>query len=212
MICQNCGNEIPEESAFCLNCGAAIQSPSCPEDDMAQPDAVSVNDTPARISKVKWRWIIAAAVAIVALVAVMAYADQVTPHRLTSTQLYNEELGVGLKLGMSKSRVDKLLGEPERVDDAYCYRDTNLYAHYYNGKLAAMYVTFPNQRWHTIGGIVTGTDTDWLVATIGQPASIQHDDTWWYYYRGNQVAGFEINRFGGEIMSIYIYDENWPNH
>lgn len=210
MICQNCGKDVPEESTFCLNCGAALQTASSSgKDSNASTEPV---DAAATTRTIRIKWIVAAIAIIIALVALTVYVNQVTPQRLTSTQLYNQELGVGLKLGMSKSKVDELLGEPERVDEAYCYRDTNLYAHYYNGKLAAMYVTFPNQRWHTVGGIVVGSASDDLAAVIGKPDSIQHDDTWWYYHHSNQVAGFEVSRFGNEIMSIYIYDENWPDH
>lgn len=213
MNCPNCGKEIPAESAFCLSCGAAIPTSSWPEkgEELSEPGAIG---KPAWPGEIKWAWVIggAAVVAIIVIFALASYSAPVTPDRLTSTQLYNKELGVGLKLGMSKSQIDGLLAVPDRVDDAYCYRDTGLYAHYYGGKLAAMYVSYPNQSWHTTGGIVVGSSSDDLTAVIGQPDSVQYNDTWWYYFHGDQVAGFEINSYNNKITSIYIYNSNWANN
>lgn len=211
MICPNCEKDIPDESTFCLNCGAEIRGrDSTTREQTAIADSVTPEQAPMQSRK----FLIGVAVCIsvvLLLFGIIQYANTVTPHRLTAFQLYNQELGTGLKLGMSKTQVDKLLGTPERVNDGYCYRDTVLYAHYLNGNLASMYITVPNQRWNTIGGITTGYTTDDLVDAIGQPDSIEHDDTWWYYLRGNQVSGFEISGYSNEIMSIYIYDKNLPD-
>lgn len=210
MFCNKCGEQLPEGSSFCPRCGAPIAAEqTCPTPAESTETPPSAEENKAVPPKSKTPIIIAIAVIIIAFITILSYRQHqglnITADTVTLTQLYNPSLGIGLQLGMDKSYVDKHLGAPQSSGDDYLYKDTYLYVSYANGKLAHMYISWPNERWITKNGATIGITADELQQLLGKPNSIQHDDKWWYYFSGNKVAGFEIIR--DSVMSIYIYDQ-----
>lgn len=217
MFCNKCGKQLLEGSAFCLKCGAPVVNEAeatVAEDTDPAPksneDGIMPGSKDEGGVKTKRSTVIMAAliVIIVLFIAVTAYRKvkglDINARSVTISGLYNPSLGIGLRLGMSKSVVDQKLGIPQPSGDSYLYKDTYLYVSYVNGKLAHMYISWPNDHWITKNGATIGITTDELQQLLGQPDSIQHDDKWWYYYSGNKVTGFEVVR--DSVMSIYIYD------
>lgn len=213
MYCNKCGKEIPNDSHFCPSCGAKIMQ----EDSVAQ----NLNDIPtqvvaeqtATVSKKKGLTPpMFAGIVILAIVIAFAFVYLVSHPKITAesvaiSQLYNTDLGIGLRLNTSKSKVDQLLGNPEPYGDSYLYSDTYLYANYKNGKLISMFIEYPNDRWITAKNTAVGISSDDLITRFGEPTSIEHDDKWWYYTTGYITTGFEINQYSQDVMSIFIYDQ-----
>lgn len=212
MFCNKCGARLPEESAFCPKCGAPVAT--APEDTITATDPAP-EDSKDVGTKIKVPVIIVAAVIIFAGIFIAVSINRksqgldITAGNVNACELYNPSLGVGIRLDMKKTIVDQKLGTPVPVGVDYRYTDTYLDASYIGGKLAAMYITYPNDRWLTMDGITIGTTTEELQQLLGQPDSIEHDDKWWCYAYGTKVTGFEINR--DFVMSIIIYDRAWIN-
>lgn len=207
MFCNKCGAQLPEESAFCPKCGAPVVV--APENSTSiTPPAPEVSKAVGAKSKVPF--IITVAVIVFTAILVNAAMGQngqghdITANNVDICELYNPSLGVGFRLGMKKTVVDQKLGTPVPVGEDYRYTDTYLYGSYVGGKLAHMYISYPNDRWITKGGITIGTNTEELQQLLGQPDSIEADGKWWYYANGAKVTGFEINH--DFVMSVYIYD------
>ena len=211
MFCNKCGEQLPEGSAFCLKCGAAVEA----EAESAPENTTTAEPTPENSestgTKNKLPIIIVAAIIIFSVVFVAVSANRknqgldINAESVAINELYNPSLGIGLRLGMNKSYVDKQLGAPQSSGDDYLYKDTYLYVSYSSGKLAHMYISWPNERWITKNGAAIGITADELQQLLGQPDSIEHNGKWWYYFSGNRVTGFEIIR--DSVSSIYIYDQ-----
>ncbi len=213
MYCNKCGKEMPNDSHFCPSCGAK----NVQEDSVTQ----NLNDIPTQVVADRTTTIFKKKgltppmlAGIVILATVIAFAlvylvshPKITAESVTISQLYNTDLGVGLRLNTPKSKVDQLLGKPESYGDSYLYSDTYLYANYKNGKLISMYIEYPNDRWITAKNTAVETTTDDLINRFGEPTSIEHDDKWWYYTTGYTITGFEINQYSQDVMSIFIYDQ-----
>lgn len=211
MICNKCGEQIPDGSVFCLRCGAPVEG----EAERAPENATIIEpiseDSEGESTKSKFPIIIVAVLIIFSAVFIAVSANRknqgldINAESVAINELYNPSLGIGLRLGMTKTVVDQKLGEPQLAFGEYLYKDTYLYATYSGGKLASMLITWPNERWVTKNGAMMGITADELQQLLGQPNSIEHDDKWWYYVYGNKVTGFEIVR--DSVMSIYIYDQ-----
>lgn len=212
MFCNKCGAQLPEESAFCPKCGAPVAVvPEGPDEiPVSEPEAGEVVGAKSKLPA-----ILMAAVVVFVVIFVAVSINRkiqgldITAKNVNFCELYNPSLGVGLRLEMKKDVVDRKLGTPDSLGDSYRYTDTYLYGSYAEGKLAHMYISYPNDRWITKNGVTIGTTTDELRQLLGQPNSIEHDDQWWYYIFGSKVTGFEINR--DFVMSIYIYDRALVN-
>lgn len=221
MFCNKCGKQLPEGSAFCPKCGAPVVNE--PEEDTAEVATIAEptpenndarptsegskdEDTKSRLPVIIVAVLIVFAVIFIAISANRKNQGlDINAESVAITELYNPSLGIGLRLGMTKTVVDQKLGAPQPSGDDYLYKDTYLYVSYVGGKLAHMYISWPNDRWVTKKGAAMGITADELQRLLGQPNSIQHDGKWWYYYSsGNKVTGFEIIR--DSVMSIYIYD------
>lgn len=89
MVCKNCGVELPDGAAFCAQCGSAMGEPVAPVEEVPEvvqvteevPTAESAPAVPAEpvpVPKKKSRWKlivgILAAIVVVAIVAVIAFA------------------------------------------------------------------------------------------------------------------------------------------
>lgn len=222
MYCNKCGKKIPDGSQFCPACGAKAVTDSdisqdsgpSPQENPAQENPTQENPVSSPKDKRKKTAVIAAVVLAAALLLVyFTTHSRITANNVSMIQLYNTELGVGLKLNMPKSEVDKLLGTPESDGEGYYYPESCLYTTYREGKLISMCIGYPNDRWITERSVTIKTPSDQLREFFGEPLSIEHDDRWWhdpwwYYCRGNIVTGFEISRHNDDVMSIYIYDES----
>ena len=150
--------------------------------------------------------VILAIVIVFALVYLVSH-PKITAESVAISQLFNTDLGIGLRLNTSKSKVDQLLGNPEPYGDSYLYSDTYLYVNYKNGKLISMFIEYPNDRWMTAKNTTVGISSDDLINRFGEPTSIEHDDKWWYYTTGYITTGLEINQYSQDVMSIFIYDQ-----
>lgn len=219
MFCNKCGKELPEGSAFCLKCGASVVDEA---EDTVETAAIAEpapennetesasEDNAGEGTKSRLPVIIVATLIVFVVIFIAVSANRknqgldINAESVAINELYNPSLGIGLRLGMTKTAVDQKLGEPQLAFGEYLYRDTYLYATYSGGKLVSMFITWPNERWVTKNGATTGITADELQELLGKPNSIEHDDKWWYYVYGNKVTGFEIVR--DSVVSIYIYD------
>ena len=210
MVCNKCGEQLPDGSAFCLKCGAPVVG----EAESAAEDVAIVEPAPedseSKGPKSKLPIVIVTALIIFSVIFISVSANRknqgldINAESVAINELYNPSLGIGLRLGMTKNVVDQKLGTPQSSGDDYLYKDTYLYVSYSGGKLAHMYISWPNERWVTKNGATMGIAADELQQLLGQPDSIEHDGKWWYYFSGNKVTGFEVVR--DSVISIYIYD------
>lgn len=70
MYCRKCGAEIPDDSVFCIKCGAPVEAPAAPSsDDAPATSAAQASETaPSRARKKSpWKWILVS-FAVVALI------------------------------------------------------------------------------------------------------------------------------------------------
>ncbi len=212
MYCHKCGKQIPDESSFCPSCGVKVvvaEGYSSQENSMS---SLTQNDTTQieRPSNKRFMLILGIAVLFVLTVAIgMLSNSKITANNVKISQIYNENLGVGLKINMSKNEVDKLLGVPVISGGDFLYTETYVYTQYRNGKLASMYIEYPNDRWITSKGITIDTSTDDLTTLLGDPVSIEQDGKWWYYTSSNIVTGFNVSH--EKVIAIYIYDREKLN-
>lgn len=211
MFCNKCGKELPEGSAFCLKCGAPVVDTAEVAAESATITEPASKDTKVKNAKNKLPEIILAALVVFTVIFISVSASRIsqgldiTANSVAVDELYNPSLGIGLRLGMTKDVIDQKLGTPDPSGGDYRYTDTYLYVSYVDGKLAHMYISWPNDRWITKNGVTMGITADELRQLLGEPDSIEHDDKWWYYHSsGSKVTGFEIIR--GSVASIYIYD------
>lgn len=207
MFCNKCGAKLPEESAFCPKCGAPVAA--TPEDIVTTTVSVSENsEVVGTKSKIPVSIVATVIVLAVIIISVSMYRKSqgldITAGNVNACELYNPSLGVGLRLEMKKDLVDQKLGTPDPSGDEYLYADTYLYGEYVDGKLAVMYITYPNERWITKNGVTIGTTADELRQLLGQPNSTSEDGRYWFYTFGSKATMFEINR--DFVMSIYIAD------
>lgn len=207
MFCNKCGAQLPEESAFCPKCGAPVTA--VPEEAAAIAKSESEDNEAVDVERKSRAIFVYAAIVFAVIVVVVFSYRQSLGLGVHTCELYNPSLGVDFRLGMKKTTVDQKLGTPDPIGDSYRYTDAYLYASYVNGKLAHMYISYPNDRWTTKNGVTIGTTTDELRQLLGKPNSIEHDDKWWYYAYGSKIAGFEIIK--DSVMSIYIYDRALTN-
>lgn len=205
IICPECGRDISDKAVSCPHCGYPLDKP--PESHTLASSNVS---EPARASAApksrktaKWLLITAAALAVILLLVYTVRPRPVTKSNLDIDGMYNDVLGVGVKLGMSKSSVDEILGTPKLEFEMFSYPN-GLYVSYVDGKVSALSIQYVDDAWKTKGGVTLGmTDKD-LAAALGDPNSIEHDNEWWYYFSGNCVLGLRV--LSGTIRAVYIYD------
>lgn len=82
MFCRKCGEQIPDDSAFCYKCGTAVHTvPSDAVDpsltDTAQLEANgSLSASPTTQHRTKWRTGIIATVAVIVIIALFALGDK----------------------------------------------------------------------------------------------------------------------------------------
>lgn len=223
ITCPECNHEISDQAKMCPHCGfpLSFSSTSTPEETASTASTASLEDIPvapdnsdssaSTAKRSKLPKIIAIATCAIVFVLIIISQTHITANNVKQHELYNKTLDVGLRLGTSKSSVDKKLGSPELSFGNYFYPDVYLYTQYVSGELASFYVEYPNDRWITKGGITIGSTTDEITEKFGKPASIEHDDRWWYYVSNNGITGFEINSFDNTVMAIYIYDPSKIN-
>lgn len=211
MFCNKCGAELPEGSSFCLKCGAPVVHETEGTAEIPVITEPTQKNDKAKGLKYKLPEIILVALIVFTVILIIvsivrtSQGSDINAGSVAITELYNPSLGVGLRLGMSKSVVDQKLGEPQLINGEYFYNDTQLYVKYSDGKLSSMNITWSNDQWITKSGVSVETTVDELRQLLGEPDSIEHDDKWWYYVSGNIVTGFRVS--SNSIMSIYIYDE-----
>lgn len=216
MYCNKCGEQIPDGSKYCLRCGYEVlgqdasSEPTSPEPDKPDDRDVQAQKgcevAPKKTSKKIGVVVVALLVILVAVLWTRsATGAGITRNNVRLTQLYNTELGRGLKLGVTKANVDSILGLPEVRSEDYLYDSAYLCARYQDGRLVSMYIEYPNDRWITAGGLTVGMSEDELISRLGKPASIEHDDKWWYYISGQTVTGFNV--VYGQINAIFIYTQ-----
>lgn len=152
MYCNKCGKQNPDDSRFCSACGAQIKMDGDISQNLSDSPSQenAAQEKPASSSKVHKHTKAAAIVILVLGAAVLlvyfAAHSRITADTVSITQLYNTELGIGLKLNTSKKDVDKLLGSPEVYGETYLYSESDLYATFSDGKLTSMYIEYPNNK------------------------------------------------------------------
>ena len=224
ITCPECGKQISDKAEACPNCGYPLadlhnvkevsqgdMEASENSADDATMNCNSTNENTPVKSKFSKLTAIVSGIAILIVLLVFILPTKITAQNVKITQLYNTSLGFGLKLGMSKDSIDKVLGDPEMSYGDYLYPDQYLYAQYNNGKLISMYIEYPNDRWVTSGGVTAGADLDSVKETFGEPDGIEHNDEWWYYATGNIVTGVKVFKSSEKVDAIYIYDSNWES-
>lgn len=211
--CPECGKEVSTEAVACLNCGYPVakilNSESQTNITVNQTDNTESQTNHHSEPKKKTSGVAIAVVAIIAVVGILVgntLGNKITYDSVKKTELYNVELGIGLKLGMEKEEVDELLGEPVKEFGNYLYTDSYMYTTFFDGKLASMYIEYPNDRWVTENELTIDSPGEDIKSAFGEPQYNPGDDEWWYYITGNTVSGFKV--VNERVFSIYIYDSN----
>lgn len=211
MYCNKCGKKIPDGSQFCPACGAKAVTDSEISDDLNSPSPQenSAQEKPVLSPKDKRAKTAVIAVAVLAAVLLLVYFtthSRITADTVSISQLYNTELGIGLKLNMPKSKVDKLLGTPKSDGEVYYYPEVCLYATYRDGKLASMRTEYLDNRWITERFVTFETPADQLLEFFGEPDIISPNNSCWYYCRGDIITGFDISGYSDDVEHILIFD------
>ena len=236
--CPECGREISDKAVSCPHCGYPLtpaketepkevnanggsgSESAQPAEPVKKPTERIFSDideeTPPPAEKeekgfsptVKAVLIIAATIFLIFVVVCSVTASRVTKENVGIDGMYNDTLGVGVKIGMKKAKVDKLLGSPDLVYDSYEYPN-GLYIQYKDGKVVAMAISAVDNTWKTKEGITLGCITDDVIKALGEPRSIAHDDKWWYYGSGAVVLGLEV--YMKKVVMVYIYNSNEVN-
>lgn len=215
--CPECKAEISDKAISCPNCGFPLSKSQVSDGSLEGIPTSLASDEDSTFhtdskSKKKHNWIAIIGVCVVVIMLLGCFyvlQGKITADNVQCSQLYNSSLGFGIELGMSKSSIDKVLGQPVMSGSDYLYSGQHLYAKYKDGKLISMYVEYPNDRWITYGGICPGSTFEDVEAKLGEPNSIEHDDLWWYYAsRGGAVTGFKkFSNVVTDVDAIYIYNE-----
>lgn len=216
ITCPECGGQVSTEAAACPHCGYPVEKMQGVEAGKNMPKEKALVKEPGNLpecgaekkqisNEKKWIGVLALACVFVIALIIGGIGNQITDKTVKKTELYNTELGVGLELGMSKSKVDNLLGDPEESYGGYMY-DSYLYARYQDGKLISMFVEYPNDRWITESGVTIESSIEEVEEYWGEPQSIEHENTWWYYTTGNVVTGLDVAN--EKVTAIFIYDND----
>lgn len=89
--------------------------------------------------------------------------------KLEAATIHNTRLGCDIYIGMQKTDIDKLLGEPAPNDIYYVYVDSGLAAVYKEGKATMLIVT--DSTWTAVDGITTDSSIDSVTAAYGELSS-----------------------------------------
>lgn len=121
------------------------------------------------------------------------------------------DLGHKIYLGMNKSEVDKLLGEPFDGGTLFLYDDT-LGINYDYGAISSL-ITQSNQ-WETDKKIKVGSTVDEISKAYGEPADQNNKSTITYFLNQNndqckipdavKYVAFSIDERSGEVETILV--------
>lgn len=210
--CPECQQEISDQAKSCPHCGYPIDN-AIPIVDASEASSAPVSDNEpsnqSETSSVKnttsHKKMLGIALALVVAIGFFIYLNgaKVTASNLNTDAFYSSDLGIGVRLGQSKSQVDKLLGAPIPQYDYYLY-EGYLCVTYENGKVDSLSIEYPNDRWETYGGINIDSTAEDLVQILGEPIQKQDDGEKWFYQRRNHAIGFSVRSNG--MNYIYIYD------
>lgn len=212
ITCPECGHEISDQAISCPNCGMPLSANVCAPSDNGQElndnsDAPVFDNPEDRKKGVHKKALIVAGVIIAAAILLIALyvgaSNQVTAANVGYDSLYYPDLGVGVRIGQSKNKVDKLLGTPVEVYDSFQY-DSYIYITYKDGKVDTMLIDYPNDRWITKAGISIETSADDVINKLGEPRQRIDDGKSWFYQNGNNVLGLYMN--ADKVSGILIYN------
>ena len=119
--------------------------------------------------------------------------------------LYNNELGYTVTLGMKKTKVDKMLGEPTKTGDGYSY--DSLIVDYEDGAVVSMFAM--EKHWYTKNMICVDMYVDDFTAADGTPAYTDefNRDYGYFYSSANgrrYYVGYFIRNTENQITFIKI--------
>ena len=151
----------------------------------------------------------------VVAVIVIFIVDISRTNKAGPESVYNTSLGITVKLGMAKSKVDRLLGEPAIEFEQYVY-ENDLQVEYKDGKAVSLMVLYPNDTWRTSEGLMVGSSAEALKAAYGNPTLGEAgSDMWYFYFTSNGSRAYETSKIkygaafhmaGDVIMDYYISD------
>lgn len=218
ITCPECKKEISDQAKACPHCGYPIENatpivdaseassaPASKDELSNQAEPLSVENATSSPKAFSSKKILGIALALAAAIGLFIYLNgaKVTASNLNTDAFYSSDLGIGVRLGQSKSQVDKLLGAPALQYDSYIY-EGYLSVTYENGKVDTLAIEYPNERWETYGGINIDSTAEDLVRILGEPTQKLENDKKWFYQRKNHAIGFSVRSNG--LNYIYIYD------
>ena len=226
--CLKCGQMNEETNKFCGNCAAQLDQNTTIQDVDPELELGSVKDNQSATDTIKPNpiryWKILIAVLVVAIViAVAAFRNmsgkKITQKNVDAFSVYNTELGVGVRLGMSKTEIDQLLGEPVEGDE-YEYKD-DLFVTYKDGKAVVFCIGVNNVKANWVVykslsknstqadsekslGIPTGEASDgeapYAIYVFDKNMTLLHNED-----DGDPYAFINFNYYdSGDIENIYI--------
>lgn len=177
--CPECGKDISDRALTCPNCGCPIEPKSNiqPNDEESQLEIHPHNGSSSKRIYIA----IAAIAIIIAIIAIfsMLGGGKVTASNVGTDAIYNTTLGVGVKLGFPKTKVDELLGTPSQEYGWYVYNGLNIA--YTDGNVSSMMLCYPNNDWVTKNQISVNSTVDEVKSVYGDP-TMGTDNSYWLYY------------------------------
>lgn len=210
ITCPECQKEISSLAPACPHCGFPLsQLEGVGPDSKVDTQEVS-SSTSNRETLPRAVFVVIGAVAII-IIATLIYGisvSTVTASNVDTDSFYHSALGVGVRLGQSKSTVDDLLGYPSEGYDywgnIYFLYTGGLRITYLNGKVDALSVEYPNDTWESKNGIKIDMSSEEIVKTLGEPDLETKFDTKWFYQNGYHIIQFDL--YSDRLEKIWIFD------
>lgn len=210
ITCPECQKEISSLVPTCPHFGCPLSQLESESPDSTVDSQETSTNTSNREPLPHSVFVVIGAAALI-IVATLIYGisvSTVTASNVNTDSIYHPALGVGVKLGQSKSTVDDLLGSPsEGYDywgDIFFLYTGGLRITYLNGKVDTLSVEYPNDSWESKNGIKIDMSSEELAKILGEPDLETKIDNIWFYQNGYHIIQF--NLYSDRIEKIWIFD------
>lgn len=206
MNCHQCGTENNAENTYCVNCATLLKEPAITTEPGLSAVANSKQKRP--FYKLWWVWGIAAVcVAVIAFLCISQNNNKVMQDNMGVDAMYNTALGLGIRLQMPKSEIDKILGEPVINGGSYEYGDGSdwISISYQDGK--AVYIFSVENNWVAYKDIAQNSTQDEVIQAFGDKYFTAGSDEDFYYFYDkskNPVSDVKTANSGEGLDSIVL--------
>ncbi|MPM70108.1 hypothetical protein SDC9_117060 [bioreactor metagenome] len=197
MNCPRCGTENREGNTYCRNCDARLTDFAMTSDP--------TDSSPGNPNSWKVGGIVAICIVVVIVLFFGPFQNtKITRDNIDIDAMYNTNLGVGIRLLMPKSEIEKILGEPDSTVDGYKYGHgaDRISITYLDGKAVDIYTCEKN--WIVHKGIGIGSTQAEVIHAFGENYFTTGDPQVFYFYdkHKNSISDSEIVQSGKGVNYV----------